>query len=185
MAAFIHSSAGQTAVRRPLVLSLFISSCLLSVVSWYTTHQGMSLYLSPWFALLASLGVQSALVMVAWLIGVTRAGRGLLVAVYAITAVVSIAFSYVSLHTWFSARERPATIERKLYDELNAAAGRTEELLASAVAEGQKHVAALEEMTTAEKAHGYISRATDADPWLAGVREAVAREAASYGAAYH
>ncbi|HXY41466.1 MAG TPA: hypothetical protein VEQ10_17450 [Vicinamibacteria bacterium] len=184
MAALTHSSASQAAVRRPLVLSLFVSSCLLSVVSWYTTQQGMALYLSPWFALLASLGVQSALVMVAWLIGVTRSGRGLLAAVYAITAVVSIAFSYVSLHTWFSARERPATIERRLYDELNAATGRTEELLASAVAEGQKHVTALEEMTTAEKAHGYISRATDADPYLARIREAVAREAASYGTAY-
>jgi hypothetical protein len=185
MPAFISSSsAGQAAVRRPLVLSLFVSSCLLSVVSWYTTQQGMALYLSPWFALLASLGVQSALVMVAWLIGFTRAGRGLLVAVYVITASVSIAFSYVSLHTWFAARERPATIERRLYDELNAAAGRAQELLTSAVAEGQKHVAALEEMTVAEKTHGFISRATDTDPWLARVREGVAREAASYGAAY-
>ena len=178
------SSAGQAAVRRPLVVSLFLSSCLLSVVSWYTTQQGMALYLSPWFSLLASLGVQSALVMVAWLIGVTRAGRALLTAVYAITAVVSIAFSYVSLNTWFAARERPATIERRLYDELSAAASRSQELLTGAIAEGQKHVAALEEMTTAEKAHGYISRATDADPWLARVREAVAREAASYGASY-
>ncbi len=185
MPAFLHSSsAGQAAVRRPLVISLFVSSCLLSVVSWYTTQQGMALYLSPWFSLLASLGVQSALVMVAWLIGVTRSGRALLVAVYVITGMVSIAFSYVSLHTWFAARERPATIERRLYDELDAAAGRSQELLTGAVAEGQKHVAALEEMTTAEKAHGYISRATDADPWLARVREAVAREAASYGSAY-
>ncbi|MGE5125607.1 MAG: hypothetical protein ACM3PV_04905 [Betaproteobacteria bacterium] len=185
MPAFVRSSsAGQAAVRRPLVVSLFLSSCLLSVVSWYTTQQGMALYLSPWFSLLASLGVQSALVMVAWLIGVTRAGRALLTAVYAITAVVSIAFSYVSLNTWFAARERPATIERRLYDELSAAASRSQELLTGAIAEGQKHVAALEEMTTAEKAHGYISRATDADPWLARVREAVAREAASYGASY-
>src|SRR5512135_949518 len=181
MPAFLRSSsAGPAAVRRPLVVSLFLSSCLLSVVSWYTTQQGMALYLSPWFSFLASLGVQSALVMVAWLIGVTRSGRAVLVAVYAITATVSIAFSYVSLHTWFAARERPATIERRLYDELNAAAGRTEELLAGAVAEGQKHVAALDEMTAAEKAHGYISRATDADPYLARVREAVAREASSY-----
>ena len=110
MPAFVRSSsAGQAAVRRPLVVSLFLSSCLLSVVSWYTTQQGMALYLSPWFSLLASLGVQSALVMVAWLIGVTRSGRALLTAVYAITAVVSIGFSYVSLHTWFAARERPAT----------------------------------------------------------------------------
>lgn len=178
------SAAGQAAVRRPLVVSLFVSSCLLSVVSWYTTQQGMALYLSSWFSLLASLGVQSALVLVAWLIGVTRAGRALLVAVYAITAAVSIAFSYVSLHTWFAARERPAAIERRLYDRLDAAAGRGQELLTAAVAEGQKHVAALEEMTAAEKAHGYVSRSSDADPWLARVREAVGREAASYGQAY-
>src|SRR2546421_12759085 len=54
---------------RPIVAGLFLSSCLLSIVSWYTTQQGMALYLSPWFSLLASLGVQSALVLVAWLIG--------------------------------------------------------------------------------------------------------------------
>lgn len=178
------SPAGQAAVSRPLVVSLFVSSCLLSIVSWYTTQQGMALYLAPWFALLASLGVQSALVMVAWLAGVTRRGRGVLLAVYAVTAVVSVAFSYASLHTWFASRERPAEIQRKLYDELSANAGRAQELVAAAVAEGQKHVLALDEMSAAEKAHGYISRATDADPFLAGVREAVAREAQSYGSSY-
>jgi hypothetical protein len=66
-----------------------------------------------------------------------------LIAVYAVTAAVSIAFSYVSLHTWFPSRERPAKIERALYDELNVAAG---------------------------KAHGYISRATDQDPYLSRSR---------------
>src|SRR5512135_81462 len=131
MPAFVRSSsAGQAAVRRPLVVSLFVSSCLLSVVSWYTTQQGMALYLSPWFSVLASLGVQSALVLVAWLIGFTKTRRGLLIAVYAITATVSIAFSYGSLFTWFSARERPATIERRLYEAINSATGRAQELLA-------------------------------------------------------
>jgi hypothetical protein len=178
------SGAAAAALGRPLVAGLFVSSVLLSVVSWYTTQQGMALYLSPWFALLASLGVQSALVLVAWLVGVSESRRGLLVAVYAVTAAVSIAFSYVSLHTWFASRERPATIERALYDELGAAAGKAQELLTAAVAEGQRHVLALDEMTAAEKAHGYISRATDQDPYLARVREAVAREAASYGSSY-
>jgi hypothetical protein len=181
---FRPSGAGQAAVSRPLVVCLFVSSVLLSVVSWYTTQQGMALYLSPWFSFLASLGVQSALVLVAWLVGVTESRRGLLVAVYVVTAAVSIAFSYVSLHTWFASRERPATIERALYDELNNAAGKSQELLTAAVAEGQRHVLALEEMTVAEKAHGYISRATDQDPYLARVRDAVAREAESYGASY-
>ena len=64
--------AGESSRARPLVAGLFVSSCLLSIVSWYTTEQGMALYLSPWFSLLASLGVQSALVLVAWLIGFTR-----------------------------------------------------------------------------------------------------------------
>jgi hypothetical protein len=177
-------SSGQAGVSRPLVACLFVASVLLSVVSWYTTQQGMALYLSPWFSFLASLGVQSALVLVAWLVGVTESRRGLLIAVYAVTATVSIAFSYVALHTWFAARERPATIERRLYDDLCAAAGKSREILTAAVGEAQKHVLALQEMTEAEKAHGYVSRAADQDPYLARVREAVAREAASYAASY-
>jgi len=169
---------------RPLVAGLFVSSVLLSIVSWYTTQQGMALYLSPWVSFLASLGIQSALVLVAWLAGVAQGRRGVLVAVYAATATVSIAFSYVALHTWFASRERPAHVRRSLYDALGSAAGRARELLAEAVAEGEKHVLALEEMTAAEKAHGYVSRAQDADPYLARVREAVAREATSYSSAY-
>ncbi len=178
------TSHNLTSVSRPMVKALFVASCLLSIVSWYTTQQGMALYLAPWFALLASLGVQSALVLVAWLIGFTKTRRALLIAVYAITAVVSIAFSYASLYTWFSARERPATVERKLYDALNSATGQAQELLAAAVSEGQKHVLALEEMTTAEKAHGFISRAQDADPYLDRIRESVAREARTYDPNY-
>jgi len=144
----------------------------------------MALYLSVWFALIASLGVQGALVFVAWLIGLSKSRRVLLGVVYAITATVSIAFSYVSLYTWFSARERPAAVERKLYDELNSASGRTQELLAAATAEAQKHVLALGEMTNAEKSVGFISRAQDTDPYLAQVREAVAKEAQTYSTAY-
>ena len=79
-------SSDTSAVSRPMVLGLFVASCLLSIVSWYTTQQGMALSLSPWLSVAASLGVQSALVLVAWLIGFTKSSRALLVAVYAITA---------------------------------------------------------------------------------------------------
>jgi hypothetical protein len=167
-----------------MVKGLFVATCLLSIVSWYTTEQGMALYLSVWFALLASLGLQGALVLVSWLIGLSKSRRGLLIAVYAITATVSIAFSYVSLYTWFSSRERPAAVERRLYDELSSSLGKTQQSIASATAEQQKHVLALDEMAAAEKSVGFISRAQDADPYLAGVRDAVAREAQTYAVAY-
>lgn len=180
----MESVTSSVSVTRPMVKSLFVASCLLSIVSWYTTQQGMALYLSTWFSLLASIGIQTALVFVAWLIGFSKAKRGLLIAVYAITALVSISFSYVSLYTWFSSRERPMQVERKLYDQLNESADQTSQILASAIAEGQKHVAALDEMTAAEKANGYISRAEDADPYLSRIREAVAREARTYSANY-
>jgi hypothetical protein len=169
---------------RPIVQALFLASCLLSIVSFYTTQQGMSLYLTTWFSVLASLGIQISLVMVAWLIGFTRKSRGLLIAVYAITAIVSIAFSYVSLYTWFNARERPALLERALYDELIATAARTDQLLSQAIANGNRYVLALEEMTAAEKNIGHISRARDADPYLDRIRESVAREASTYGDNY-
>jgi hypothetical protein len=176
--------AGTATASRPLVVSLFVASVLLSVVSWYTTQQGMALYLSPWFSVLASLGIQTTLVLVAWLVGMTRTRRALLITVYSVSAVVSIAFSYVSLHTWFSARERPVAVERRLYDALAEAGGRSRELLVAAIAEAEKHALALEEMAAAERAHGYVSRAGDADPWLARVREAVAEEARTLGLAY-
>jgi hypothetical protein len=179
--ALIASSPGtEFSPMRPIVAGLFLSSCLLSIVSWYTTQQGMALYLSAWFSLLASLGVQSALVLVAWLIGFSKTNRALLIAVYVVTAAISISFSYVSLYTWFSSRERPAAIERKLYDVLNENTDRVEQQLSAGIAEGQKHALALEEMTVAEKEHGYISRAQDSDPYLSSIREAVAREAQTY-----
>jgi hypothetical protein len=179
------SGAGTTGnVTRPIVLGLFVSTCLLSIVSWYTTYRGMALYLSVWFSFLASLGIQAALVLVAWLIGFTRERRPLLIAVYAITALVSVGFSYVSLYTWFSSQERPARVQRRLYDTLTDAVGKAENTFAEAIAEGQKHVLALDELTAAEKALGHVSRAEDADPYLQQVREAVAREAQTYAAAY-
>jgi len=184
------ASSNSAAFNRPLVQGLFVASCLLSIVSWYTTFEGMRLYLSVWFSVLASIGLQTALVLVAWLIGFSASAtrqigrRALLIGVYVVTAIVSIAFSYTSLYTWFSARERPATIERKLYDALNDSAGQTSKLLTSAIDEQQKHVLALQEMTEAEKTHGLISRAQDADPYLANVRAAVAREAQTYSDNY-
>jgi len=190
------ASSNSDSVSRPMVQALFVASCLLSIVSWYTTFEGMRLYLSVWFSVLASIGLQTALVLVAWLIGfntslgssssITRqAGRRvLLIGVYIVTAIVSIAFSYTSLYTWFSARERPASIERKLYDALNGDAGQTGKLLTSAIGEQQKHMLALQEMTEAEKTHGLISRAQDADPYLANIRAAVAREAQTYAENY-
>src|ERR1700761_9529356 len=118
-------SSNSESVSRPIVQALFVASCLLSIVSWYTTFEGMRLYLSIWFSVLASIGLQTALVLVAWLIGFSSSAtrhmgrRALLIGVYVVTAIVSISFTYTGLSDWFSPRDRPATIERKLYDALN------------------------------------------------------------------
>lgn len=183
---FVYPSSGQVraGMGRPLVMGLFVASCLLSIVSFYTTQQGMALYLSPWFATLAALGVQVALVLVAWLVGFQRGGRALLVVVYAITALVSIAFSYVSLYNWFAARERPALVQRGLYDELNGIAATMGQRLNESASRARHYLVALEEMTEAERRHGHISQAPDADPVLQTIRESVAREAQALGAAY-
>ena len=53
----LHSSGGAGTMGRPIVQTLFVASLLLSIVSYYTTQQGMALYLSPWFSVLAALGI--------------------------------------------------------------------------------------------------------------------------------
>lgn len=167
-----------------LVPGLFVSSAMLSVVSWYTTFEGMALYLAGWFALLASVGVQLSLLLVAWLAGVQAKRRVQLMTVYAITAVVSIGFSYVSLYRWFSERERPAQVRRQVYDQLLESARVAEQNLASGLAEARRHASALDEMSASEGKFGHISRGADADPYLDGIRQAVAREAQAAGGAY-
>ncbi len=174
------SAPGDGSESRLIVKALIVSSCLLSLVSWYTTQQGMALYLSSWFSVLASAGIQSALVLIAWLVGFSQKKRTLPIVVYTLTALISVAFSYVSLHTWFSARERPASVQRKLYDTLNSTTTQVESLLTAGIDEARRHSLALRELTAAEKSFGHISRAQDSDPYLAQVREAVAREAATY-----
>lgn len=154
----------------------FIASCLLATVSWYTTEQGMGLYLSTWLALFSSIGVQSALVFVAWRLGITKSKRGVLMAVYAITVTISVSFSYVNLFTWFSAKERPAEVQRELFETINKTTDKITQQLAGAIAEGQKHVLALTEMTSTERSRGHMSIGQDGDPYLAEVRQAVAQE---------
>ena len=78
--AFSEEYPAAASAGRPIVKALFVSTCLLSIVSWYTTQQGMALYLNGWFAFLASLGVQSALILVAWLVAVVACLASLAVA---------------------------------------------------------------------------------------------------------
>src|SRR5258708_6545770 len=94
---------------------------------------------------------------------------------------ISVSSSYVNLYTWFSSRERPAEAQRELYDAINAASGKAEQLVASAISEGQKHILALDEMAAAEKKHGHMSQGEDSDPYLADIRQAVTREAQTSG----
>src|SRR4029453_15485693 len=93
-------------------------------------------------------------------------------------------FSYVNLYTWFSSQERPARGQRGLYDTLNAAAGKAEKTFREGIVEGRKQHLALDDLRGPEKTPGHVSRAEDADPYLQQVREAVAKEAQTYAAAY-
>ena len=80
--------------------------------------------------------------------------------------------------------QRPAVAQRELYDVVNIASGKTEQLLTAAISEGQKHALALDDMASAEKKHGHMSQGLDADPYLADVRRAIAREAETSGGSY-
>jgi hypothetical protein len=105
-------------------------------------------------------------------------------AVYAITVTISVSFSYVNLYTWFSAKERPAEVQRELFETINKSTDKIAQQLSGGIAEGQRHVLALAEMTSAERTHGHMSLGQDGDPYLAEIRQAVAQESQSSTGVY-
>jgi len=176
--------ASRMTATRPLVAGLFIASCLLSVVSWYTRSRAWHFTCPP--------GSRC------WHLSAYRCAGfgGLADRVYANSTHVThrrlrddgggvdCVFPTSACSHGSPRKSGPVAIERRLYDRLNQEASNIQEVLNSAGAEGQKHVLALRELTEAEKTHGHISQAEDADPYLAKVREAVAREAQTYASSY-
>ena len=108
---------------------IYTGTAMLSVLSFFTTFYGMAIFLDESLALIGSLGLQVALLGVAWNLISAREKRGAYVTVFAIAATFSIFFSYANFDSTLKAQTRSTnargdytTAARPVLDALSSVA---------------------------------------------------------------
>jgi len=98
---------------------LLISAIISAVVSFITTSFGLLHYLSFLLATPLALAVQMGLFGLAWLVGYgERRLRPLMIALYFLTMIFSVIFSYVFLQSELVERVKPLESQRQLFDDI-------------------------------------------------------------------
>jgi hypothetical protein len=85
---------------------IYIGTLLISVVSFFTTYLGLTIIVTDWLALLGSLGLQLAMLGIAWNIMHIKGSRFPYVVVFAVAACFSIFFSYANFNSNLKASTR-------------------------------------------------------------------------------
>ena len=89
------------------MMMIYLGTLLISILSFFTTYQGMNIILSWQLALLGSLGLQTAMLGIAWNLIKLKDGRGSYILAFSIAASFSVFFSYASFDTGLKNNTRP------------------------------------------------------------------------------
>jgi len=84
---------------RVATLMIYAGTFLVSVLSFFTTYMGLAIFLDKWLALIGSLGLQTALLGIAWNLMHMKKNRMSYATVFGMVAVFSMFFSYVNFNT--------------------------------------------------------------------------------------
>ena len=85
---------------------IYIGTFLISTLSFFTTYYGLAVFLDKQLALLGSLGLQTAMLGIAWNLMRLRENRAAYVMVFSVAAMFSIFFSYVNFNTGLKGNTR-------------------------------------------------------------------------------
>jgi len=95
---------------------IYLGTLLISILSFFTTLKGLNIILSWELALLGSLGLQTAMLGIAWNLIKIKENRGSYVMAFLIAAVFSIFFSYANFDTNLKANTRPREVRNSYYE---------------------------------------------------------------------
>ncbi|MEE8577152.1 MAG: hypothetical protein V3T31_07835, partial [candidate division Zixibacteria bacterium] len=83
----------------PTSIMIYGGTLLLSILSFFTTFYGLKIVVSYELALMGSLGLQSAMLGIAWNLIHVNQRRSVYVAVFSLAAIFSIFFSYANFNS--------------------------------------------------------------------------------------
>jgi len=95
---------------------IYMGTLLISILSFFTTFRGMNIILSWQLAFLGSLGLQTAMLGIAWNLIKIKENRGSYVVAFSIAASFSIFFSYANFDINLKENTRPREARNSYYE---------------------------------------------------------------------
>jgi hypothetical protein len=103
-------------VSKVTMLMIYLGTLLISILSFFTTYRGMNIILSWELALLGSLGLQTAMLGIAWNLIKIKDNRASYVMAFSAAALFSVFFSYANFDTNLKANTRPIEARNSYYE---------------------------------------------------------------------
>lgn len=160
----------------------YIGAALISVLSFFTTLSGLAIVLPNWLALVGSLGLQTAMLGIAWNMIGLKENRAAYATVFTVAAVFSVFFSYAN----FDANLRDNTRALSARTEYAEAARATlaeythpsKEALGRAEYQSQRH----EDLLSIEREQGWATMVDEGsrDPFIQATLEGARRTVNSW-----
>ena len=143
---------------------LLTASAIAATVSLLTTGLGLDRYVSRPLAWSLAIAVQLGLFGLAWLIGVGRERRpAWIVALYAVTMLFSVTFSYVTLQSELTSEIRPAEARRELFDETRSQLAETRRLVTEGRQQSESLELRLASWMSMERRDGWATRTCEVE----------------------
>lgn len=95
---------------------IYLGTLFISILSFFTTFKGLCIILSWELALLGSLGIQTAMLGIAWNLIKIKEDRKNYVIAFSVAAIFSIFFSYANFDTNLKANTRPREARNAYYE---------------------------------------------------------------------
>ncbi|MEE8404159.1 MAG: hypothetical protein V3S17_02085 [candidate division Zixibacteria bacterium] len=170
---------------------IYIGTFLISLLSFFTTYYGLALFLDKWLALLGSLGLQSAMLGIAWNLMRLRENRAAYVMVFSVAATFSIFFSYVNFNTGLKGNVRALEARDAYVTEARPILRQYAFLAKQALSRGGYQSQRLADLLEMEKDHGWATVVDEGsnDPFIQSIIEGARRTVISWknnqGTDYH
>lgn len=155
---------------------------LVSVLSFITTYQGLCIFLDPWLAAIGSLGLQTAMLGIAWNLMRFRVNRLMYASVFMAVASFSIFFSYVNFNTRLKGSVRSEEVRAAYAVAARPVLAEYASLTKYAVVQAKYQAERLSALRTMEESRGWATIMDEGsnDPFIQSVIEGARRTVDSW-----
>ena len=163
-------------------LMIYVGTFLVSVLSFFTTYMGLGIFLDNWLALIGSLGLQTAMLGIAWSLMRLRRNRLAYTTVFGLVAMFSIFFSYVNFNTRLKSDLRTHDVRAAYADAARPVIREYALQAKKAVAQGEYQVQRLNALLDMEEEKGWATVIDEGsnDPFLQSVIDGARRTVDSW-----